>query len=85
MPRRDTNPLDPGPASDAFAITPGNAFPAGYTAARSIYVGVGGTVVLTTLQGNQVSFVGVPAGMTLSIGCTAVDVTSTAGSILGLI
>lgn len=53
--------------------------------AFSLYVGVGGTVTLTTKAGQTVTFVGVPTGSVLNVQTTRVWLTgTTADSIIGL-
>ena len=69
------------PALDAFAITPSaTAFA---TPPRAIYVGVGGTVTLTTYKGTSVTFT-VPSGGLVPIVATHVT-AATATGLVGLI
>lgn len=53
---------------------------------RGIYVGVGGTVKITDMAGNAVSFVGVPAGTFMPVGAVRIWATgTTATSIVALL
>ncbi|MEM8552089.1 MAG: hypothetical protein AAGF45_06875 [Pseudomonadota bacterium] len=73
------------PASDAFAVTAHDStdFP---LAARALYVGRPGDVSLETLEGNEVTFVGVAAGTVLPVSAVRVnDTGTTAGDIVGLL
>ena len=85
MAAKQLAPQDPGPATDAIAITAGSAFPAGYTTVRSLYVGGAGTVVATSLAGNQATWLNVPAGTFILCGFASVDSGTTATGILGLV
>ena len=68
------------PFYDAAAIVVATPYPA----AKAIYVGVGGTVTVTMVTGNSVSFVGVVAGTTLPIATTNVSSVVTAASLVAL-
>jgi hypothetical protein len=70
-----------GPAGGAFAVTKGTPFA---FAARALYVGVAGDVTLTTINGEEVTFVGVPAGTTLPVRCIEVADSGDSDSIIGL-
>lgn len=80
-----TKRIDDGPAKDGFAITPSNTV--NFTAnARSVYVGVGGTVVLVTPLGTVLTFVGVVAGTILPVAAKRINATSTtATNMIGLL
>lgn len=67
------------------AITPSdtNTFTNAY---RSIFVGVGGDVVLTDIEGNTVTFKNVPSGTILKVQPVEVHATgTTATDIVGLV
>ena len=52
---------------------------------RGLYVGAGGDVVLTTREGNDVTFKSVPAGTILPVSFSKVKATGTsASSVVGL-
>lgn len=74
-----------GPGDDAFAVTPSDSVD--FTvAARALYVGVTGNVVVITKGGTAITFTAVPAGMILPIRCTRVNSTNTtATNIVGLV
>lgn len=77
------NADDDSPAFDAFEITTSDTAEFDYVV-RALYVGVGGDVIVTTVNGNDVTFVGVPAGSILPIRCVRVKIASTASSIVGM-
>ncbi len=71
------------PASDAFPVTPSDT---AIIAARALYVGTGGNVTLTTVQGVDVLFANVPDGTILPVRVKRVKATLTAASnIVGLV
>lgn len=72
------------PASDGFAITPHDS--TDFTVnARSVYVGVGGTVVLVTPTGTVLTFVNVQSGSVLPVAAKRINATSTtATTMIGL-
>ena len=73
------------PAGGAVAVTASDATADPSGPFRALWVGGAGTVKLNTLENNDVSFVGVPAGTILPVGCTRVWSTgTTATSIVGL-
>lgn len=67
---------DSSPAVDAVAVTPndGADLP---TMARSLYIGAAGNVVVTTANGTQTTFVGLPAGYILPLFVKRVWATNT--------
>lgn len=69
-------------AQDAFAVTKSDAT---VIRAEALYVGTGGTVVVTTRKGNEATFTNVPSGSVLPIACTQVKAATTASGIVGLI
>ena len=71
------------PAVDAVAVAPNDT--AVYPAARALYVGEPGTVVLRTRRNNVVSFVGVLGGSILPVENIGVlDTGTDAGDIVAL-
>lgn len=71
-------------ASMAFAVTPADSDMA--TPARSLYIGGGGDLRVTTTGGDDVTFSGVPGGTILPVSVARVwSTNTTATSILGLI
>ncbi len=71
------------PAVDAVAVTPHDT--AVYPAARALYVGESGTVVLRTRRNNVVTFVGVLGGSILPVENIGVlDTGTDAGDIVAL-
>jgi len=71
-------------ASMAFAVTPADSNMA--TPARSLYIGGGGNLRVTTTGGNDVTFSGVPGGTILPVSVARVwSTNTTATSILELI
>lgn len=79
--------LNPGlnaPASDGFAITPHDSNEL-TRVPRAIYVGTGGSIVLTTAKGNDLTFKNVPSGSVLSVRALKVKATNTtATDLIGL-
>lgn len=69
------------PAEDGFAITPHDTNELARVP-RGIYVGGGGTVVLVTAKGTELTFVGLPAGYVLTIRATKVKATGTSATFL---
>jgi hypothetical protein len=72
------------PASGGFPVTPSDT--AGLTSiSRALYVGAGGALSVRMLSGDDVNFVGVPAGTILPIRVTQVfSAGTTAGNIVAL-
>jgi hypothetical protein len=66
-------------AIDGVAVTAGVA-PAAH--GRAFYVGVGGTVVYTSLVGTQLTLKNVPSGSLMSIGARSIDEGTTATDIV---
>lgn len=84
-PYRFANPGIEAPAYDGFAVTPHNSTNFN-VAARALYIGGAGDVVVVMASGAVLTFVGVPAGTLLPVRCTRVNSTNTtATSIIGLI
>lgn len=82
--RNTPSPID-GPASDGFAVTASDTA-AFAIAARALYVGVTGDVVVILASGVALTFKAVPAGALLPVRCTQVKATgTTATNILALI
>ena len=72
------------PARGAFAVTPSDSLDLN-TVARGFYVGVTGNVKITTLAGEEVTFVAVAASVVLPVHCTKIWATgTTASSIVAL-
>ena len=69
------------PAANAFAVTPGSPLP---QAARALYVGTGGSVAVTTVGGDSVTFANVQDGAILPVRCSAVGAATTATDVVGL-
>lgn len=63
-------------ATNAETITPTDDLVLKPTA-RALYIGVAGNVAITTLAGDDVTFVGVLAGTIIPIQCTVVKSTGT--------
>ena len=84
-PQKFGAPTMTAPAQDAFEITPSDSVNfAG--AARAIYVGVGGTLVLITPASTSVTFVDVPQGTILPVTCIRIKATGlSADSLVGLV
>lgn len=80
MARSDTHT-----AIDGFTVTPSDS--AGLTrTVRSLYVGTGGNMAVTTVEGNNVTFVGVQSGTVIPIQAQKVLSTgTTASNIVGLV
>lgn len=73
------------PARGAKAVTPSDADDLPDGACRALYVGGAGNVSVVTLDGDEVTFVGVAAGTALPVRLTAVKSTgTTATSLLAL-
>jgi hypothetical protein len=68
-----TGPRDP--AYGGFTITEADTDLA--TNARFFYVGVGGTVKITTVDGNVLTLVGIPAGTFVPISVKRIWLTGT--------
>lgn len=72
------------PASDGFAITPSDSTV--LTTTRGIYVGTGGTLVVRTKAGTQLTFTNVGSGVILPFRCDKVLATgTTASGLIGLV
>lgn len=71
------------PAAGAAAVTEHDANPLSNTS-RALYIGGAGDVTVTMLDGNDVEFVGVPAGTILPIRVTHVKTATTATDIVAL-
>lgn len=84
-PFADRQPGLDAPAIDAFAITPSDTVDFD-VAARSLWIGGTGDVVVVTKAGNAVTFAAVPAGTELRVGAIRVnDTGTTATDIVGLV
>lgn len=71
-------------ASMAFSVTPADSDLA--TPARSLYVGGGGNLRVTTTGGNDVTFSNLPGGVVLPVSVVRVwSTNTTATNIIGLI
>jgi hypothetical protein len=74
----------PGPATDAFAVTPSDTVSFTQGPARALYIGVTGDVVAVCASG-AVTFKAVPVGW-FPVNCTRVNATNTtATNIVGLL
>ena len=74
-----------GPATHAFAITPGDSTDLS-NVTRAVYCGSGGSLTVTMLSGATVTFDDLPDGCLLPIRVSKVLSTgTTASSILGLL
>jgi hypothetical protein len=71
------------PARKAFAITPNDASDLSEIT-RAIYVGGAGHLLVTMMDGNDVTFSDVPGGTVLPIRARRVKTGSTATNIVGL-
>jgi hypothetical protein len=76
---------NPGPAADAFAITPSDTVNYTQGMARGIYVGGAGNIALVTPQGNVVTLTGVAVGSILQICSIRVNTATTATLLVGLL
>jgi hypothetical protein len=84
MPNIAQNAHGSDPAFRAAAITPSNTVDIA-APVRAIYVGGAGSVVITTVDGNDVTFAGLPAGMILPVRAVRVRATgTTATGLVGL-
>ncbi len=73
------------PATGAFVITPDDNTDLPETT-RAIYVGTAGDLDLRMLDGQDIIFSGIPAGMILPVRATRVRLTATtATDIIGLV
>lgn len=72
------------PASGHYDITPDDT--TNFTTAfRAVYIGVGGNVVVVSLDGTAVTYVGVPSGSILPVRGIRINSTlTTATSLVGL-
>lgn len=64
------------PAEDASAVTPSDSTNL-TTAARALYVGTAGNIVLVTVGGNVITFANVQSGTILPVRTTRVNATNT--------
>lgn len=84
MPNIAQNAHGSDPAFRAATITPSNTVDIA-APVRAIYVGGAGSVVITTVDGNDVTFAGLPAGMILPVRAVRVKATgTTATGLVGL-
>lgn len=67
------------PARSATTVAPSDATPLPYVS-RAIYVGQGGDLSVTMVDGDQVIFEAVPSGALLSIRASGVNATGTSAS-----
>lgn len=69
----------PGPAGDheAVDLSTQDRDYSGGLCPRSLYVGTGGTVTVTSLKGTTVSYLNVPSGAVLPVGVKVVVRSST--------
>jgi hypothetical protein len=73
------------PSAHAFAVTPSDTVNLP-TAAQALYIGSAGDVVIHTLDGSQVTFVGLSDGQILPVRTRRVLATgTTAASIVALV
>lgn len=63
----------------AFAITPDDNNNLEFQT-RGIYVGTGGNLTVTTIQGDEITFVSVPSGMMMPLCVRRVHATGTAAT-----
>lgn len=72
------------PARGAASVTPNDSNDLAVKPARALYIGTSGNVVLTTVDGDSVTFANVPVGI-LPVSCNRVQLTgTTAGNIVAL-
>ena len=64
------------PAAHAAAVTPSDTVDMAY-ASKRLWIGGAGNVTLITVGGETVDYVGVPAGVYLSVRATRVKATGT--------
>lgn len=80
----NAHPSLSGPASSAFAITPGDTATLA-APTRGLYVGGGGDLRVKMMAGESVTFIGVAGGSVLPVRVLGVLATgTTATAILGL-
>lgn len=87
MPSPDLNAQQPGldsPSRGAAAVTPSDSADLG-TAARALYVGVGGDLKVTTFDGNTVEFRNLTSGSILPVSVKKVFATGQTGTIASAI
>jgi len=85
MPAISQDLRSPGPAVDAFAITPSDTVNYTQGIARGLYIGGAGNVVLVTPQDNVVTFTGVLVGTVLNVCSKRINATlTTATNLVGL-
>lgn len=70
-----------GVGQGGAAITPSDST---VVAFRAVYVGGTGNVVLTGLDGNDVTFQACPVGLIIPMACTKVKAATTATLLVGL-
>lgn len=86
-PNADLDKLTPGldsPAFGAVAVTPDNVVIL-TPALRALYVGVGGDLKVTTVQGNTVEFRNLPSGFVLPVAVKTVFASGQTGTIASAI
>lgn len=81
MPFDKNSPGVVAPAVGGAAVTKSDTTVVNF---RALYVGGAGDVAVTGQDGNNVTFVGVPAGSIIPICCTRVLAATTATNIVGL-
>lgn len=77
-------PIEPVTANDGFAVTPSDTTVFRLMAA-ALYVGTGGSVVVRTRGGSDVTFANVPDGTILPIRCDMVKASTGASNIVALV
>jgi hypothetical protein len=70
-------------AQEAVASVTGTELPSA-SSVRGLYVGVGGTVIVTTRAGTVTTFLNVPAGTILPVSARRVETGTTATNIVAL-
>jgi len=78
-------PTIDGPAENAFAIGTADYGSALSTAARALYVGTGGSVVVETVGGGEVTFTNVADGSFLPVRAAAIGTATDATDLVGLV
>lgn len=77
MPAPTSNIIpSPNPASYAVAVTPSDSVNLA-VAARALYVGGAGNVVVVQTDDTTVTFFATPAGLVLPVACKRVNATNT--------
>lgn len=72
------------PATDGVAVTPSDTVDVAGGPFRCLYVGVSGNIVLITLGGSTLTFIGVPTGILPVRGTRVKNTGTTASSIVAL-